>query len=99
MEIRCLADGNPSPTSASSSRCGALCSGWRRACRSGWRSALITQPSSQNLNTREMEEEGQDDNGVLVLGPAQKEHSGRYECQGLDLGHDIAAEATNRSWW
>ncbi|KAB0370998.1 hypothetical protein FD755_017407, partial [Muntiacus reevesi] len=39
----------------------------------------------QNLNTREMEEERTDDNGVLVLDPAQKEHSGRYECQGLDL--------------
>ncbi|ELR55370.1 Cell surface glycoprotein MUC18, partial [Bos mutus] len=39
----------------------------------------------QNLHTREMEEERTDDNGVLVLDPAQKEHSGRYECQGLDL--------------
>nr|CAI9691793.1 unnamed protein product [Rangifer tarandus platyrhynchus] len=39
----------------------------------------------QNLNTRETEEERTDDNGVLVLDPAQKEHSGHYECQGLDL--------------
>uniref|UniRef100_A0A8C0D4K8 Cell surface glycoprotein MUC18 n=1 Tax=Balaenoptera musculus TaxID=9771 RepID=A0A8C0D4K8_BALMU len=41
--------------------------------------------SKQNLRTREMEEERTDDNGVLVLEPAQKEHSGLYECQGLDL--------------
>ncbi|XP_057551985.1 cell surface glycoprotein MUC18 isoform X2 [Hippopotamus amphibius kiboko] len=41
--------------------------------------------SKQNLGTREMEEERTDDNGVLVLEPAQKEHSGLYECQGLDL--------------
>ncbi|XP_060016565.1 cell surface glycoprotein MUC18 isoform X2 [Lagenorhynchus albirostris] len=39
----------------------------------------------QNLSTREMEEERTDDNGVLVLEPARKEHSGLYECQGLDL--------------
>lgn len=32
-----------------------------------------------------MEEEPTDDDGVLVLEPAQKEHSGWYECQGLDL--------------
>lgn len=32
-----------------------------------------------------MEEERTDDNGVLVLEPARKEHSGLYECQGLDL--------------
>ncbi|KAG8522217.1 Cell surface glycoprotein MUC18 [Galemys pyrenaicus] len=41
--------------------------------------------SKQNLSTREMEEKTTDDNGVLVLEPAQKEHSGLYECQGLDL--------------
>lgn len=40
---------------------------------------------SQNLSTKEMEEETTDDNGVLVLARAQKEHSGLYECQGLDL--------------
>lgn len=32
-----------------------------------------------------MEEETTNDNGILVLEPAQKEHSGLYECQGLDL--------------
>lgn len=32
-----------------------------------------------------MEEEATNDNGILVLEPAQKEHSGLYECQGLDL--------------
>ncbi|KAF6332450.1 hypothetical protein mRhiFer1_000778 [Rhinolophus ferrumequinum] len=41
--------------------------------------------SKQNLSTREMEEETTNDNGILVLEPAQKEHSGLYECQGLDL--------------
>ncbi|XP_019571900.2 cell surface glycoprotein MUC18 isoform X1 [Rhinolophus sinicus] len=41
--------------------------------------------SKQNLSTREMEEEATNDNGILVLEPAQKEHSGLYECQGLDL--------------
>ncbi|XP_058401006.1 cell surface glycoprotein MUC18 isoform X1 [Diceros bicornis minor] len=41
--------------------------------------------SKQNLSTKEMEEEITDDNGILVLEPAQKEHSGLYECQGLDL--------------
>uniref|UniRef100_A0A5G2R5Z3 Cell surface glycoprotein MUC18 n=1 Tax=Sus scrofa TaxID=9823 RepID=A0A5G2R5Z3_PIG len=41
--------------------------------------------SKQNLSTKEMEEESTDDNGILVLEPAQKEHSGLYECQGLDL--------------
>ncbi|XP_036775924.2 cell surface glycoprotein MUC18 isoform X2 [Manis pentadactyla] len=41
--------------------------------------------SKQNHSTREMEEETTDDNGVLVLEPARKEHSGLYECQGLDL--------------
>ncbi|XP_076968791.1 cell surface glycoprotein MUC18 isoform X2 [Tamandua tetradactyla] len=41
--------------------------------------------SKQNPRTGEMEEENIDDNGVLILEPAQKEHSGLYECQGLDL--------------
>uniref|UniRef100_A0A8C9Q944 Melanoma cell adhesion molecule n=1 Tax=Spermophilus dauricus TaxID=99837 RepID=A0A8C9Q944_SPEDA len=39
----------------------------------------------QNPSTREMEEERSTDNGLLVLEPAQKQHSGLYECQGLDL--------------
>ncbi|XP_014444760.1 cell surface glycoprotein MUC18 isoform X1 [Tupaia chinensis] len=41
--------------------------------------------SKQNPSTREMEEQTTNDNGVLVLEPARKEHSGIYECQGLDL--------------
>ncbi|KAM8817578.1 cell surface glycoprotein MUC18 isoform 2-T2 [Rhynchonycteris naso] len=41
--------------------------------------------SKQNPSTREVVEETADDDGVLVLEPAQKEHSGLYECQGLDL--------------
>ena len=40
---------------------------------------------SQNLSTREVMEETADDNGILVLKSAHKEHSGLYECQGLDL--------------
>ncbi|XP_060035894.1 cell surface glycoprotein MUC18 isoform X1 [Erinaceus europaeus] len=40
--------------------------------------------SKQNFSTRETEEETTDD-GTLVLEPAQKEHSGLYQCQGLDL--------------
>ncbi|XP_004385683.1 cell surface glycoprotein MUC18 [Trichechus manatus latirostris] len=58
VEIRCLADGNPSPHFTI---------------------------SKQNPSTMEMEEKATDHNGLLVLEPAQKEHSGLYECQGLDL--------------
>ncbi|XP_036114771.1 cell surface glycoprotein MUC18 isoform X1 [Molossus molossus] len=41
--------------------------------------------SKQNSSTMDMEEKPTDDNGVLVLEPAQKAHSGWYECVGLDL--------------
>ncbi|XP_040339232.1 cell surface glycoprotein MUC18 isoform X2 [Herpailurus yagouaroundi] len=41
--------------------------------------------SKQNLSTQEMEEKATEDNGVLVLESARKEHSGLYQCQGLDL--------------
>ncbi|XP_062950341.1 cell surface glycoprotein MUC18 [Cynocephalus volans] len=41
--------------------------------------------TKKNPSTREMEEEISNDDGILVLDPAQKEHSGLYECQGLDL--------------
>ncbi|XP_062053178.1 cell surface glycoprotein MUC18 isoform X1 [Lepus europaeus] len=41
--------------------------------------------NKQNPGTSEMEEEATTDNGILVLESAQKEHSGLYECQGLDL--------------
>ncbi|XP_004456320.1 cell surface glycoprotein MUC18 [Dasypus novemcinctus] len=41
--------------------------------------------SKKNHTTGEMEEESTDEDGVLVLEPARKEHSGLYECQGLDL--------------
>ncbi|XP_022368808.1 cell surface glycoprotein MUC18 isoform X2 [Enhydra lutris kenyoni] len=41
--------------------------------------------SKQNLSTKEVEEMTPEDNGVLVLESAQKEHSGLYQCQGLDL--------------
>ncbi|KAI6052202.1 cell surface glycoprotein MUC18 isoform X1 [Marmota monax] len=58
VEIRCLADGNPTPPFSI---------------------------HKQNPSTREMEEERSTDNGLLVLEPAQKQHSGLYECQGLDL--------------
>uniref|UniRef100_A0A8C7EJM1 Melanoma cell adhesion molecule n=1 Tax=Neovison vison TaxID=452646 RepID=A0A8C7EJM1_NEOVI len=42
-------------------------------------------PLPQNLSTKEVEEMTPEDNGVLVLESAQKEHSGLYQCQGLDL--------------
>lgn len=41
--------------------------------------------SKQNFSIREVEEEIINDNGVLVLEFVQKEYSGFYECQGLDL--------------
>uniref|UniRef100_A0ABI7YQW7 Melanoma cell adhesion molecule n=1 Tax=Felis catus TaxID=9685 RepID=A0ABI7YQW7_FELCA len=41
--------------------------------------------SKQNPSTQEMEEKATEDNGVLVLESARKEHSGLYQCQGLDL--------------
>ncbi|XP_012585068.1 PREDICTED: cell surface glycoprotein MUC18 isoform X2 [Condylura cristata] len=46
--------------------------------------------SKQNPSTKEMEEQAAGDNGILVLEPAQKEHSGLYECQGLDLETTIS---------
>uniref|UniRef100_A0A8C5KPY1 Cell surface glycoprotein MUC18 n=1 Tax=Jaculus jaculus TaxID=51337 RepID=A0A8C5KPY1_JACJA len=39
----------------------------------------------QNSNTKDMEEKSTTENGILILEPAQKQHSGLYECQGLDL--------------
>uniref|UniRef100_H0W3A3 Cell surface glycoprotein MUC18 n=2 Tax=Cavia porcellus TaxID=10141 RepID=H0W3A3_CAVPO len=41
--------------------------------------------SKKNPNTKEMEEQETPDNGILVLDPAQKQHSGDYQCQSLDL--------------
>uniref|UniRef100_A0A7N5JCG6 Cell surface glycoprotein MUC18 n=1 Tax=Ailuropoda melanoleuca TaxID=9646 RepID=A0A7N5JCG6_AILME len=41
--------------------------------------------SKQNLSTEEMEEMTPEDNGALVFESARKEHSGLYQCQGLDL--------------
>ncbi|XP_055963572.1 cell surface glycoprotein MUC18 isoform X2 [Sorex fumeus] len=41
--------------------------------------------SWKNLSTAEMEEQWTEDNGVLVLESARREHSGLYQCQGLDL--------------
>ncbi|XP_048199944.1 cell surface glycoprotein MUC18 [Perognathus longimembris pacificus] len=41
--------------------------------------------NKQNPGTQEMEEVRTPDNGILILDPAQKQHSGLYECQGLDL--------------
>uniref|UniRef100_A0A8P0NE23 Cell surface glycoprotein MUC18 n=1 Tax=Canis lupus familiaris TaxID=9615 RepID=A0A8P0NE23_CANLF len=41
--------------------------------------------SKQNLSTKEIEEMTPEDTGTLVLESAQKEHSGLYQCQGLDL--------------
>ncbi|OBS58515.1 hypothetical protein A6R68_10380 [Neotoma lepida] len=41
--------------------------------------------NKQNSNTGEMEEVTTDENGILSLEPAQKQHSGLYQCQSLDL--------------
>lgn len=85
VEIRCLADGNPPPHFSIS----------KQVQRASWGAdkdiegmeVHSTHPCilSQNLSTREVMEEAVDDNGVLVLKSAHKEHSGLYECQGLDL--------------
>lgn len=39
----------------------------------------------QDPSTGEMEEESTDENGLLSLEPAEKHHSGLYQCQSLDL--------------
>ncbi|XP_028639580.1 cell surface glycoprotein MUC18 isoform X2 [Grammomys surdaster] len=41
--------------------------------------------NKKNPNTGEMDEERTDENGLLSLEPAQKHHSGLYQCQSLDL--------------
>lgn len=41
--------------------------------------------SPQDPSTGEMEEESTDENGLLSLEPAEKHHSGLYQCQSLDL--------------
>lgn len=41
--------------------------------------------NKKNPRTEEMEEESTDENGLLSLEPAQKHHSGVYQCQSLDL--------------
>ncbi|DAA22197.1 cell surface glycoprotein MUC18 precursor [Bos taurus] len=86
VEIRCLADGNPQPPFSIIKQVRNPLF-WVEAGMQEWLEVRSDHAFilSQNLHTREMEEERTDDNGVLVLDPAQKEHSGRYECQGLDL--------------
>lgn len=85
VEIRCLADGNPPPHFTISKQV-------RRAPRKGpvgrrrgWRRSAHPSGLSQNLSTEEMEEMTPEDNGALVFESARKEHSGLYQCQGLDL--------------
>lgn len=91
VEIRCLADGNPPPHFSISKQVWGLCAACRWGCKQRpggeWREGHSAHLPSlpQNPSTREAEEETTNDNGVLVLEPAQKEHSGLYECQGLDL--------------
>lgn len=53
--------------------------------RRGWRRSAHPSGLSQNLRTEEMEEMTPEDNGALVFESARKEHSGLYQCQGLDL--------------
>lgn len=54
---------------------------------SSWRVVSSPLPfcTLQNSRTGEMEEETTDENGILFLEPAQKQHSGLYQCQSLDL--------------
>lgn len=40
---------------------------------------------SQNPSTGETEEKRTDENGILILEPAQRQHSGLYRCHSLDL--------------
>lgn len=87
VEIRCLADGNPPPHFSLSKQVRGGAGGAGRAARAGragGRRPLLT-PLRQDPRTRETVEETTDDDGVLVLAPARREHSGRYQCQGLDL--------------
>lgn len=80
VEIRCLADGNPQPPFSIIKQVRNPLF-WVEAGMQEWLEVRSDHAFilSQNLHTREMEEERTDDNGVLVLDPAQKEHSGRYE--------------------
>lgn len=58
-----------------------------RAGNGSWRASA--HPHSfvlpQNSSTGEMDEQSTDENGLLSLEPAQKHHSGLYQCQSLDL--------------
>lgn len=90
VKIRCLTDGNPQPDftinkKVQSAPCWVHGGGiWVQAKR-----RASAHPHSsvfpQNPNTGEMDEERTDENGLLSLEPAQKHHSGLYQCQSLDL--------------
>ncbi|XP_049633877.1 cell surface glycoprotein MUC18 isoform X2 [Suncus etruscus] len=47
----------------------------------------------KNLSTAEMEEQQTEENGVLVLEPVRRDHSGIYQCQGLDLETTISLQS------
>lgn len=40
-----------------------------------------------------MEEQQTEENGVLVLEPVRRDHSGIYQCQGLDLETTISLQS------
>lgn len=75
------------PTSPSARRFAGLQVGCRGCRDEGYGGACSAHLCnlSQNPNTKEMEEQETPDNGILVLDPAQKQHSGDYQCQSLDL--------------
>lgn len=93
VKIRCLTDGNPQPDFTINKQVrraprwvhgGCARAQAKRQTQAGGVSAYpLVLP--QNPNTGEMEEETTDENGILVLEPAQRQHSGLYQCQSLDL--------------
>lgn len=95
VKIRCLTDGNPQPHFTINKQVRRAPCWVRGGCtrvqakRPTWQLEASAHPRpfvlSQNSSTGEMEEEATDENGILFLEPAQKQHSGLYQCQSLDL--------------
>lgn len=97
VKIRCQTDGNPQPhfTINKQVQNEGSTLGARRVHKGagkevetvagGLSAYLHPFILSQDSSTGEMEEETTDENGILSLEPAQKHHSGLYQCQSLDL--------------